>query len=119
MTKPFVQENFKDAQLSRFQRNVGRALDPLRLGVFGDGNLVKDVATATGTIIIVDTGLPQAPQGWDLIRPRLTSYASAFTSMGPGLLEITDTDCTPATWDTTRQIAFLCFFDGLVDIWVY
>jgi hypothetical protein len=119
MTKPYVQENFKDHQLQRFQKNLRTLIEPLRTGVFGDGNLVKDVATATGTIIVVNTGLKQPPQGWDLIRPRCTSYSATFTSMGPGLLEVTDTVCTPVTWDPDTQLAFLCFFDGFVDLWVY
>lgn len=122
MTKPFVQENFNtNPQLQRFQNNMKRVLDPLREGVWGDGNLVKDVATTTGTIIIVDTQLPQAAQGWDLIRPRCT-YEQTFTSMGSYLLEVMyDSACLPpgTTWDPDRQVAFLCFFDGLVDIWFY
>lgn len=119
MTKPFIKENFKDPTFTRFQQNLAKVIDPLRTGIWGDGNLVQGIPVTAGQFVIVDTGLPQAYQGWVIVRPRCT-YEDAFRTFGPCLIEIIPPDaCVPETWDPTRQCLFISMHTGLLDVWFY
>lgn len=59
-----------DRQLNTFQTALGSALQPITSNPIAACTIIKSVALAAGQPTVIPIGLPQALQGWFIVRLR-------------------------------------------------
>lgn len=110
---PFKQEQTGSRQGQAIQVNTQQVTQILRNGPFGNGNLIKGISIAPGTLL-VNHGLGRAYQGFVVVRYQVT----AGTTPG-AIVEVSDPGTLGITVDPTLQILLGSINNAVIDVWFF